>query len=120
MHIGKDGSKSETEALHIPPPGMEASDSDRDKIVIDRTDQGCMTCNRRLMYLGSIITYDPEDSAKMHARIGKANGILHSLNNLWRCKGLSVKMKKQLCIATVMNIELIWGCESHLPYKLWT
>jgi hypothetical protein len=43
-----------------------------------------MTFNRRFTYLGSIITDDLEDSAEIHASIGKANGILHSLNNLWQ------------------------------------
>jgi hypothetical protein len=110
MHTRTDGGKSKTEALYIPPLGTEASDADRDKIVVDQTDQGYMTFNRRFTYLGSIITNDLEDSAEIHARIGKANGILHSLNNLWRSKGLSVKMKKQLYVATVVNI-ILWGCE---------
>jgi hypothetical protein len=69
-----------------------------------------MMFNRRFMYLGSIVTNDLEDSAEIHARIRKENGILHGLNNLWRSKGLSVKMK-QFCIAMIMNIVL-WGCES--------
>jgi hypothetical protein len=111
MHIGKDGGKSKTEALFIPPPGTTASSTDRDKVLVDNTDQGYVTFNRRFTYLGSIITDDLEDSAEIHARIGKANGILHGLNNLWRSKGLSVSMKKQFYIATVVNIVL-WGCES--------
>jgi hypothetical protein len=59
-----------------------------------------MTFNRRFTYIGSIITDDLEDSAEIHSRIGKANGILQELNNLWRSKELSVKMKKQFYIAT--------------------
>jgi hypothetical protein len=94
MHIGKDGGKSKTEVLYTPPPSTEASDTFRDKIFVDRTDQGYVTFNRRFTYLGSLITNDLEDSAEIHARIGKTNGILHSLNNLWRSKGLSVRMKK--------------------------
>jgi adenylate cyclase class IV len=66
--------------------------------------------NRRLTYLGSIITNDLKDSTEFHATIGKANRILHGLNNLWRSKGLSVKMEKQYYITTVVNIVL-WGCE---------
>jgi hypothetical protein len=112
MHIGKNGSKSKTEALYIPPPGTTASDADRSKVLVENTDQGYVTFNRRFTYLGSIITNDLEDGAEIHARIGKANdGILNSLNNLWRSKGLSVSMKKQFYIATVVNIVL-WGCES--------
>ena len=111
MHIGKNGSKSKTEALFIPPPGETALVTDRDKVFIDNTDQGYVTFNRRFTYLGSIITDDLEDSTEIHARIGKANGILNGLNNLWRSKGLSVNMKKQFYIATVVNIVL-WGCES--------
>jgi hypothetical protein len=69
-----------------------ASEADRSKIVVDRTDQGYVTFNRRFTYLGSIITDDLEDSAEIHARIGKYyNGILHGLNNLWRSKGVSVQ-----------------------------
>jgi hypothetical protein len=111
MHIGKDGGKSKTEALYIPPPGTEASCTDKDKVFIDNTDQGYVTFNRRFTYLGSIITEDLGDSDEIHACLGKANGILHGLNNLWRSKGLSVSMKKQFYIATVVNIVL-WGCES--------
>jgi hypothetical protein len=105
MAVNQDGS-----AVH-PTPSTEASDTDRDKIFDDETDQGYVTFNRRFTYLGSIITDDLEDSAEIHSRIGKANGILHSLNNLWRNKGLYVRMKKQFYIATVVNIVL-WGCES--------
>jgi hypothetical protein len=111
MHIGRDGGKSKTEALYFPPPGMEAPEADQSKIVVDQTDQGYVTFNRRFMYLGSIITDDLKDSAEIHTRIGKGNGILHGLNNLWRSKGLSVKTKKQFYIVTVVNIVL-WGCES--------
>jgi hypothetical protein len=87
----KDSSKSKTEVLYIPPPGKETSDTDRDNIFVDRTYQGYVTF-RRFTYLGSIITDDLEDSAEIHARTGKANGILHSLNNLWRSKGLYVRI----------------------------
>jgi hypothetical protein len=41
-----------------------------------------VTFNRRFTYLGSIITDDLKDGAEIHARIGKANGILYGLNNL--------------------------------------
>jgi hypothetical protein len=56
----------------------------------------------------------------------KANhGILNSLNNLWRGKNrLSLNMKKQFNVATIIN-SLLWGCESitlllqqHEPQKL--
>jgi hypothetical protein len=86
-----------------PPPGTEASEADRNKIFVENTDQGYVTFNRRFTYLGSIITNDLEDSAEIHARIGKANGILHGLNSLRRSKGLSVSMKKQFYIVTVVN-----------------
>jgi hypothetical protein len=111
MHIGKDGGKSKTEALYIAPPGSSATDADRSKIIVDHTDQGYVTFNQKFTYLGSIITEDLDDGAEIRARIGKANGILHSLNNLWRSKGLSLNMKKQFFIATIVNI-LLWGCES--------
>jgi hypothetical protein len=65
------------------------SDTDRNKVFIDNIDQGYVAFNRRFTYLGFIIT-----------RIGKVNGILHSLNNLWKNKGLSVSMQKQFYIAT--------------------
>jgi hypothetical protein len=93
------------------PPGAMASDTDRSKVFIENTYQGYVTFNRRFTYLGSIITNDLEDRAEIHSRIEKENGILNSLNNLWRSKGLSVSMKKQFYIATVVNIVL-WGCES--------
>jgi hypothetical protein len=90
---------------------LTASDTDRDKVFVDNADQGYVMFNRRFTYLGSIITNDLEDSAEIHAKIGKANGILHILNNLWKSKGILVSMKKQFYIARVMNIVL-WGCES--------
>jgi exonuclease III len=111
MHIGRDGGKSKTEALYIPAPGTIISDADRLKVVVDGTDQGYVTFNRKFTYLGSIITEDLEDNAEINARIGKANGILYSLNNLWRSKGLTLAMKKQFYVATIVNI-LLWGCES--------
>jgi exonuclease III len=111
MHIGRNGGKSKTEALYIAPPGSTATETDRSKVFVDNTDQGYVTFNRKFTYLGSIITEDLDDGAEIAARIGKANGILHSLNNLWRSKGLSLNMKKQFFIATIVNI-LLWGCES--------
>jgi hypothetical protein len=111
MHIGRDGGKSKTEALYIPAPGTIISDADRTKILVDDTDQGYITFNKKFTYLGSIITEDLEDTTEINARIGKANGILYSLMNLWRSKGLSLGMKKQFYVATIVNI-LLWGCES--------
>jgi hypothetical protein len=109
--LGKTAGSLKTATLYIPPPPTEASDTDKDKVFVENTDQGYIMFNRRFTYLRSIITKDLEDSAEIHARLGKANGILHGLNNLWRIKGLSVWMKKQFYIATVVNIVL-WGCES--------
>jgi hypothetical protein len=96
MHIGKNGGKSKTEALYIAPPCSLATDADRCKIIVDNTDQGYITFNRKFTYLGSIITKDLDDGVEIKARIGKANGILRSLNNLWRSKGLSLNMKKTI------------------------
>ena len=113
MHLGRDGGKSKTEALYIAPPGSTATatEADRSKVFVDNTDQGYITFNRKLTYLGSIITEDLDNGAEISARIGKANGILHSLNNPWRSKGLTLNMKKQFFIATIVNI-LLWGCKS--------
>jgi hypothetical protein len=75
MRIGKNGSKSKTEALYIPPLGTTAlSDIDRNKVFIDSIYQGYVTFNRRFTYLGTIISNDLEDSAEIHTRIGKAYG----------------------------------------------
>jgi hypothetical protein len=100
------------EALYIALPGSTATKADRSKVFVDNMDQGYVTFNRKFTYLGSIITEDLDDDAEISARIGKANGILHtSLNNLWRSKGLSLNMKNQFFIATIVNI-LLWGFES--------
>jgi hypothetical protein len=40
----------------------------------------------------------------------RGSGILYSLVNFWRSKGLTVKIKKAFYIATIVNI-LLWGCE---------
>jgi hypothetical protein len=58
MHIGRDGGKSKTEALFIPAPRTTSTNADRIKIVVDSTDQGYVTFNRKLTYLESIITDD--------------------------------------------------------------
>jgi hypothetical protein len=68
------------EALYIAPPGTAITDPDRSKLIIDNMDQAYVTFNRKLTYLGSIITKDLDDGAEIKARIGKANGIIHSLN----------------------------------------
>jgi hypothetical protein len=75
--------------MYIPAPGTITSEADRKKIFLfDNTDQGSLTFNRKFTYLGSIITNDLENTAEIKARIGKVNRILHSLNNLWKSKGL--------------------------------
>jgi hypothetical protein len=101
MHIGRDGKKFKTKALFIPPPNTQAYVNDRDKIIVKNTDHRYVTFNWKFTYLGSVITDD-------FARIAKANGILYSLINFWRSKGLTVKMKKLFYIATIVNI-LLWG-----------
>jgi hypothetical protein len=84
--------------------------NDRDKIVIENTDQGYMTFKWKFKYLGSIITNYLDDSIKINVRIRKANRIMYSLVNFWRSqKDLTIKMKKAFYIATFMNI-LLWGC----------
>jgi hypothetical protein len=99
------------ESLFIKLPGTQITDADRSKVFVDNTDQGYIAFNRKFTYLGSIITKDLDDSTEIKAMIEKANGILHSLNNLWRSNGLSLNMKKHFFIATIINI-LLWGCES--------
>ena len=80
------------------------------KSVVDNTEQGYVTFKRKFTDSGSIISDDREDSTEFRAKIGKADGILNSLNNIWRSNGLSLNMKKQFYIATIVN-TLLWGCE---------
>jgi hypothetical protein len=49
------------------------TDADRSKIIVDDTDQGYITFNRKFTYLGSIITKDLDDGVQIRARIGKVN-----------------------------------------------
>jgi hypothetical protein len=80
--------------------------------MVEDTNQGYVTCNRKFTYLGSVITHDLDDPASrsVHGSARPAP-ILHSLINFWRCKGLTVQMKKSFYIPTIVNI-LLWGCES--------
>jgi hypothetical protein len=90
--------------------------NDRDKIIVENIDQGYVTFNQNFTYIGSIITNDLDDSVEINAIIGKANGILYSLVNFLRSKGLTVKMKKAFYITTIMN-SLLWGCKSLIIRK---
>jgi hypothetical protein len=51
MHIRKDGSKSKTEVICIPPLGVTASATDRDKVFVENSDQGYVTFNRRFTHI---------------------------------------------------------------------
>jgi hypothetical protein len=76
-----------------------------DQIVVENIDQGYVTFVQKFTHLESVITNDLDDSVEFNMRIGKANGVLYSLINLWRIKGLTIKMKNVIYIAsTIKNI----------------
>jgi hypothetical protein len=62
-------------------------------------------------YLGSVIARDGSCDKDIRTRLGKANSCFGRLLNIWRNKGLSIKIKIRLYEALVMS-TLLYGAET--------
>ena len=99
---------SKTEALFIPGSGDPYSSGDTSPF---EADGGYITFCKQFTYLGSIITWDLDDSVDVTARIAKASSALGSLGCVFKNKDISIATKWTAYMVLVMSI-LLFGSES--------
>ena len=66
---------------------------------------------KEFTYLGSVISYDLDDSADINKRILKASQSIGALSNLWKSPFVDLKIKHSFFLAIPINL-LLWGCEA--------
>ena len=62
-------------------------------------------------YLGSVIDVKGGTEADITARIGKARSAFTQLQNIWRAKNISQKIKVRLFNSNIKSV-LLYGCET--------
>eukprot|EP00957_Ditylum_brightwellii_P091923 6999077-Ditylum_brightwellii.AAC.1 len=65
MHIGKDGSKSKTEAVIFTAPGKTYKEYDTTPVNVD---EGYITYTTQFKYLGSILSWNLDDRPDLENR----------------------------------------------------
>jgi len=62
-------------------------------------------------YLGSLLTYDNDCSKEIGRRIGRATGVMSEFKNIWKCKSISIKTKRNIMVTCVISVVL-HACET--------
>ena len=109
MHIGKDGSKSKTEAVIFAAPGKTYEEYDTTPVNVD---EGYITYTTQFKYLGSIFSWNLDDRPDLENRALQARKAFQAmLPKVFRNSSISLKVKRMLYMAIPLNL-LLWGCES--------
>eukprot|EP00978_Attheya_sp_CCMP212_P043112 scaffold275595_cov30-Attheya_sp.AAC.2 len=72
---------------------------------------GFVSFTKTFKYLGSLITSEPNDAVDVEARIAQANKAMGALRDYFKCKQVSLKAKRMIYLAILINLVL-WGDES--------
>jgi hypothetical protein len=60
-HVGRNGSKSKTEAMYFPAPGLRYEDADTSPLLVDGDDSGEVPFILKFKLLGSLLAYNLKD-----------------------------------------------------------
>jgi len=108
-HVGRNGSKSKTEAMYFPAPGLKYEDADTSPLQIDG---GEVPFTLKFKLLGSILAYNLKDDDEIEARIRSAQGAFQSIRiQFFSAKGIKNVHKKTAYEGLVLSI-LLYGCET--------
>ena len=108
MHIGRGEKKSKTECVLF--PAFESEYEDKDTSIFEVND-GFVQFTKQFKYLGSIISFNLNDSIDIDARISQASKAMGALRNFFKCDKVSLYAKRLIYLAIPVNLCL-WGAES--------
>jgi len=109
MHIGRNGSKSKTEAIFFPPKlGTNQTQQSTSQIAVA---DGYITFTNNFKYLGTTIAADLREDTEIKLRISKAAQSMGALREFFKNEHVNLRTKHLIYLAIPVNI-LLWGCES--------
>ena len=109
MHVGKNGKKSKTEAMHIPARLNE--EPTKDGTTINISDNEHINFTTKFKYLGSKITSNLSDELDINTRIATASNQVYKMRHLFSSNEVSLRVKVMMYIAIPLN-TVLWGCET--------
>jgi hypothetical protein len=77
-HVGRNGSKSKTEAMYFPAPGLRYEDADAGPLLVDC---GEVHFTFKFKLLGSLLAYNLKDDCEIDARIRSEQGAFQAIRN---------------------------------------
>ena len=95
--------------MHIPRRGETSTEDDTADLPV--SDQEFVTSCTKFRYLGSLITWDLDDTADINARIGQGHGAFNHMANVLLNKKVNIHARARAYQALVANVVL-WGCDS--------
>lgn len=105
-HVGRDGSRSKTEAMYFPAPGLKYEDADTSPLQIDG---GEVPFTQKFKLLGSMLAYNLKDDAEIDSRIKSAQGAFQSIRKqFFSAKGIKNAHKKTAYEGLVSQYFIIW------------
>ena len=108
-HVGRNGSKSKTEAMYFPAPGLRYEDADTSPLLVDG---GEVPFTLKFKLLGSLLAYNLKDNCEIDARIRSAQGAFQAIRKqFFSAKGIKNVHKKTAYEGLVLSI-LLYGCET--------
>ena len=108
-HVGRNGSKSKTEAMYFPAPGLKYEDADTSPLLVDG---GEVPFTVKFKLLGSILAHNLKDDSEIDARIRSAQGAFQAIRKqFFSAKGIKNVHKKTAYEGLVLSI-LLYGCET--------
>jgi hypothetical protein len=118
-HVGRNKSKSKTEAMFFPPPGVRYEDADTSPILIDiGEDTGEIPFTPVFKLLGSTLACNLKDDSEVELRIKSAQGAFSAIRTqFFSAKGIKNSHKKTAYEGLILSI-LLYGCESWSLPKL--
>ena len=107
-HVGRNGTKSKTEAMYIPGAGKFELADTSDLLV----DEGNIPFVKQFKYLGSYITSDLKDDSDIDARIKAAGAAFASARKSFFASKDIAPEHKGIIFTGLITFILLYGCEA--------
>jgi hypothetical protein len=119
VHLGSQGQKSKTEAMHIPSHSPDAKDapppnpSDTEDFVVihDGEDSKYVSYVDKFKYLGSFITPDGTDEHDIESRLTSAAQMFGMMRSVLCNRSIDQGVRRSIYTGTVLNV-LLFGSET--------
>jgi len=104
-HVGRNGSKSKTEAMYFPAPGLRYEDADTSPLIVDG---GEVPFTLKFKLLGSLLTYNLKDDCEIDSRIRSAQGAFQAIRKeFFSAKGIKNVHKKTAFEGLVGSLSIL-------------